>query len=113
MLKPKILAVVRDVGGANAVLPVLQQLQQANLVDLTLIGDKFALKVLAQQSLPYKTKEDYGHCQDLATLAKTILAIEQPDLVLTGTSMGNNIEHETLYLAKTKNITTISVLDHW
>ncbi|MFC1631082.1 hypothetical protein ACFL2I_00845 [Candidatus Omnitrophota bacterium] len=111
--KPKILTVTRDVGGINAVLPVLRALWFEDKVDIAVIADKFAADILQRQNIVFRCKEDYGSGQDLPTLAEAILVSEQPTLVLTGTSVGANIEREVLFAAKSRGIPTLAVLDHW
>lgn len=111
--KPKVLVALRDVGGTNAVLPVLRALWRDNKIQLVVIGDKFAIDILRQQNVAFRCKEDYGTDQNLSSLPEVILDTEQPALVLTGTSMRANIEREVLLTARSRGIPTIAILDHW
>lgn len=90
----KIMFFAHDPGGANAIAPLIQVLQQKHEVEVYAKGS--ALNILPNAQLYSKS-----------------LAEIKPDLIITGTSASDFTEKYLWEEAKQLNIKSIAILDHW
>lgn len=112
-LKPKILVVCRDPGGAEALSPVVRRLIEEDRVELTAIGYKFSEDIFAKRGIPFKRLEDFNISEVSPGSMEYLLDITQPTLILLGTSYGRSIEDDIVLAARNKKIKTFCLLDFW
>src|SRR5439155_25642529 len=108
--KPKVLTVARDAGAANALARVVRALNGDGLVTTRVIGYRHAEAVFRSFDLPVWATHDDGATADVA---ERILTAENPDFVLTGTSMRPQRDSAFWSAARARGIPTLAVVDHW
>lgn len=116
--KKKILATSWHPGGVNAISPVIKALIQEGKTEVVVIGYQFSEKIFQDNGIGYKTIESYNLKDVSLDSMEKLLAIESPNLILTGTATqdDNNrdiIEQTITLAAKRSNIKSLSVLDFW
>jgi len=117
-MKLKILATSWHPGGMNAVIPVIQRLNQEGKVDVVTIGHGYSEAILDKNGISYKKINDYK-LEDVSIQSmEKLLEKELPNLVLTGTSIQDektrDVLEQTITLAgRQMKIPTLAVLDVW
>jgi hypothetical protein len=117
-MKKKVLATSWHTGGINAIIPVVKRISEEGRVDIVTIGHLNSENVLKDRGVSFKTVSDYGLSDVSVDSMERILDIEQPNLVLTGTSAqdavnGDVVEQTVTLAANTRDIQSLAVLDYW
>jgi hypothetical protein len=112
----KILAAAFHQGGGQAILPVVKLLKTQ--ADVTAVVQGPSQRVFSSSHQPYRTLDDYGIAEITLPSAYSIIAQEEPSLILTGTSSQDKdtplaLEQALTAVGKEKGIPTIAVLDFW
>lgn len=106
--KYKIIFVAQDIGGFNALLPVIKKLKKKK---------KFLLKTILSDQARNTAKKNRINCQDGQKLTNKELAQllkkECPDLIFTATSIGESIEKRITKITKAQKMKTIALIDFW
>jgi Monogalactosyldiacylglycerol (MGDG) synthase len=102
-----IVAVAHDIGGAQAVYPVIPKLRKRPRLRVNAIAGGFAQKVFARIKAE-NTETDWSDTKIDAYLDRT-----QPDLVLSGTSWKSCLEQGFRNRARLRNIPSVVVIDFW
>lgn len=114
---PKILAAARDVGGANAIVPVLTHLALRRDCSVACVGYGQSETIFAREHLNAVPASAYGEVgktsAELYDLAEHIIEHESPDAVLVGTSWGVSLDKELVAAANARDVFTMAVLDTW
>ncbi|MFY9987836.1 MAG: hypothetical protein WAK31_23965, partial [Chthoniobacterales bacterium] len=102
-----IVAVAHDIGGAQAVYPVIPKLRRRRNLRVNVIAGGFAQKVFAR-----------FHAENIASdwSESTIdeyLEKNRPDLILSGTSWKSQLEQRFRNRARSRNIPSVVVIDFW
>ena len=110
-----ILACAHQIGGANAIGPVIIDLKAEAYNNVKVIGYNFSAKGFTNQKIdfydPHINKvKDRGK---INIIAQQIIANHKPDILLCGTSDGYNLEKALLVYCKKLKIPTVAVLDNW
>jgi hypothetical protein len=105
-------------GGINSIIPVIKQLSLDKYVNVITIGYKYSEPILKRENIEYNTINKYNLDDISSKSLEKMLDIESPDLILTGTSMQNEVDKEIIeqniiLASNNKKITSISVLDFW
>ncbi|MBI2045170.1 hypothetical protein HYT23_03865 [Candidatus Pacearchaeota archaeon] len=116
--KKKILATSWHTGGANAITPVINELNMGKKIELVIIGHQYSKSVFDNFGIRYKTIESYGLKDVSLNSMGVILDEEKPDLIFTGSSPQdrNNkdvIEQNMTLAARFRKIPSLAVLDYW
>jgi len=105
--KHKIIFAAQDPGGFNAIFPVIKDLKKK----------KFHLKViLAGESKEIAQRKKINYQDGNSLTDRLLLQLfnkESPDLVFTGTSIGESIEKRITRIARIKKIKTCAIIDFW
>ena len=102
----KILFAAQDPGGANALVPVIKKIRRKEAIKIFSI--KFASAIFQKETLIHQD------CTVMKAAAfKKEFASFAPDVIMTGTSIGDSVEKRLVLLAKKKRIPTISIIDFW
>ena len=114
----KIVATSWHPGGANAISPVIKALIQEGKTKVVVIGYQFSEKIFQNNGISYRTIESYGLKDVSVDSMEELLAVELPDLILTGTSAqdekNRNVIEQTIALAaKRVGIKSLAILDFW
>ncbi|MEK6945628.1 MAG: hypothetical protein AABW63_02455 [Nanoarchaeota archaeon] len=117
-MKPKVLAASWYPGGINPIIPVISSLQRDAQVDVSVVGYEYSEKILTDAGIKHKKISDYGIDDVCVGSIEVLLDKEEPNLILTGTSMQekdrpDTIEHSLILAGKERGIFTLSVLDVW
>lgn len=112
----KVLATAKDVGGANAIAPVLKRLLlQRHEVRAVAYGH--CGEIFQREGVPARPAEVYGEIEHselgLRKLAGRIFSQERPDIVLVGTSWGISLDKELVMEGIRRDVPTVAVLDMW
>lgn len=105
--KRKILVVSHDIGGAQAVYPVVPRLRSKPNLQVDVVAGGFAQKVFARLR-PENTSEDWSDAKLDEYLDKT-----RPDLLLSSTSWKSRLEQGFRNRAGVRNIPSVVVIDFW
>jgi hypothetical protein len=105
--KRKILVVSHDIGGAQAVYPVVPKLRSKSNLEVDVIAGGFAQKVFARLR-PENTSEEWSD-----TRIDEYLDRNRPDLLLSSTSWKSRLEQGFRNRAYARRIPTIVVIDFW
>ncbi|KGF71677.1 hypothetical protein DO97_16300 [Neosynechococcus sphagnicola sy1] len=110
-----VLVAVQDVGGANALTPVIHQLRARQVEVVTLACGK-ALSVVQSAGIPHQALSlselaESRMRSDLSQLLTTI----NPDILLLGTAWGLSLDKEILAVNQTcdRPRPTVSLIDMW
>jgi len=99
----KILFGARDPAAANVLFPVIKKLED---IDFKVLASKESKQIFSDQKIDY-VDVDSGFDVD------RLFDEFNPDLVVTGPSVGKTVEREIVILAKKKGIKSVSILDFW
>jgi hypothetical protein len=102
-----IVAVAHDIGGAQAVYPVIPTLRKRPNLRVNAIAGGFAQKVFARIKAE-NTETDWSDTKIDDYLDRT-----RPDLVLSGTSWKSCLEQGFRNRARLRNIPSVVVIDFW
>jgi hypothetical protein len=102
-----IVAVAHDIGGAQAVYPVIPALRKRANLRVDAIAGGFAQKVFARIKAE-NTARDWSNTEIDDYLDRT-----RPDLVLSGTSWKSCLEQGFRNRARLRNIPSVVVIDFW
>lgn len=102
-----VLVGVQEAGSANALIPVIKELQGRGGIDVALVACAEAVSVLKQAGLA--PDELRGNVE----AAQQLLDEMTPDLLLLGTAWGPSLDKILLRLANAQGLPTLSVVDHW
>jgi hypothetical protein len=105
--KRKILVVSHDIGGAQAVYPVVPKLRSKSNLRVAVIAGGFAQKVFTRLR-PENTSEDWSD-----TRIDEYLDRNRPDLLLSSTSWKSRLEQGFRNCAYARGIPSIVVIDFW
>jgi hypothetical protein len=105
--KRKILVVSHDIGGAQAVYPVVPKLRSKSNLQVDVIAGGFAQKVFTRLR-PENTSEDWSD-----TRIDEYLDQNRPDLLLSSTSWKSRLEQGFRNRAYARGIPSIVVIDFW
>lgn len=109
-MKPTIIALCGDPGGANAVSPVIEALKEEGLVTVRALAYRQARSFWAKRGLMFETLAEH------TTKAMAVEWLCQPDvaLLLTGTSV-NSIDLEKTFIVAANDVSvpSLAVLDFW
>jgi hypothetical protein len=110
-----ILAVAHQIGGANAIAPVVIDLVNSYNYNIEVNGYDMSAKGFAKANVDYYNPIEYTEKNEtiLYDLALETIYKYKPDLLLCGTSDGFNFEKALLIKCKELNIPTVAVLDNW
>jgi len=103
----KILAVSHDIGGAQAVYPVIPRLRSKPNLHVDIIAGGFAQKVFARLR-PENASEDWSDAKIDEYLDK-----HRPDLLLSSTSWKSRLEQGFRNHAQVRGISSVVVIDFW
>jgi hypothetical protein len=102
-----IVAVSYDIGGAQAVYPVVPKLRRNRHLRVNVIAGGFAQKVFTRLK-PLNTETDWSDDEIDQYLDRT-----RPDLVLSSTSWKSCLEQGFRNRARLRNIPSVVVIDFW
>jgi hypothetical protein len=102
-----IVAVAHDIGGAQAIYPVIPTLRRRPNLRVNAIAGGFAKKVFARVKAE-NTETDWSDTKIDDYLDRT-----RPDLVLSGTSWKSCLEQGFRNRARLRNIPSVVVIDFW
>lgn len=102
----KILFFSRDPGGANAICPLVCHLREKYLT--AVYAKDMAVAVFGRERIEAKQVATKDYQQFVSMIQN-----EKPDIVITGTSADDLCERYVWEIARTKNIPSIAILDHW
>lgn len=105
--KRKIVAVAHDIGGAQAVYPLIPKLRSRSNLHVDVIAGGFAQRVFARLH-PENTAADWSEGKVDEYLDKY-----QPQLVLSGTSWKSCLEQNFRNRARARDIPSVVVIDFW
>ena len=105
--KRKVLVVSHDIGGAQAVYPVVPKLRSKSNLQVDVIAGGFAQKVFTRLR-PENTSEDWSD-----TRIDQYLDQNRPDLLLSSTSWKSRLEQGFRNRAHTRGIPSLVVIDFW
>jgi hypothetical protein len=105
--KRKILVVSHDIGGAQAIYPVVPKLRRNRNLHVDVIAGGFAQKVFARLRRE-NTSEDWSDAKIDEYLDKN-----RPDLLLSSTSWKARLEQGFRNRARVRGIPSIVVIDFW
>jgi len=109
-MKPLVLVVCGDAGGAAAIAPVVAQLKTEGRVNSRILTSRYGAPPF---QLHHLQVEDLSAISDAAA-AETYLRACRPALLLTGTSWGLvQPEKPFLAAARTVGLPSLTVLDYW
>jgi CDP-glycerol glycerophosphotransferase (TagB/SpsB family) len=103
----KIFAGCQDPGGCNTIYPVVRRLwTEGN--EVTLFASRYSVDILRKKSVSFSEMppENFGRICELFDR-------KNPDIVLTGTSIGYSLEDVLIDEAQKRNIPSIAILDSW
>lgn len=108
-IRPTIVAVAGDPGGARALAPVIARLLLSGDVDVVALAYLHARSVWAERDIAFSELASDGSLDVEAELVRT-----RPSIVVTATSV-NSIDLETQFVAAAARlgIPSVSVLDFW
>ncbi len=114
----KVLATSWHPGGTNAITPVVKRLLEEGKVNVAVIGHEFSEPIFSKAGIGFKTLANCGLPDVSFESMKKLLALEEPDLVLTGTSSQEGkgcdiIEQSITLAAKKSGVQSVAVLDTW
>ena len=105
----KIVAAAHDPGGAQAMAPVLAALSNWRSIELSVYAGKWAQTVFNRYGIDFKAIEtDIDERK-----ASSIMDLENPALLFTGTSWNSDVEQELRNQAARRNKPSIVLLDFW
>lgn len=97
-----------DTGSANAMAPMLVRLSRPYVV----FAQTHAARVFDRWSIPYTSVQQLSW-DELHDLGKRIIAEQQPEAVLTGTSWGPTIDKALTLAAREHETPCAAVVEHW
>ncbi len=103
----KIIAACQDVGGCNAIYPVVCSLR-ASGYKVNLYASSYSAKMLKKKNAGFREieKKDFDNVH-------AIFDGVRPDIVLLGTSLGFSLEDALVEESRKRRIKTIAVFDSW
>ncbi|MFA5856736.1 MAG: DUF354 domain-containing protein [Candidatus Pacearchaeota archaeon] len=107
----KIVAGTSHTGGANAIIPVINELRRSN--EVILLGAKPSKKPIEEAILTYQYCED-DSLENCREYVNDVLDKENPDLVVSGTNTyedRNGLDRELVISARQRNIPSVSIMD--
>lgn len=114
----KILATSWHPGGANAIVPVIKNFISQGKAAVVTVGYQFSEDIFRNRGIGYWPLSAYGLKDASASSMIRLLEIVSPDLILTGTSMQDEANHNVIeqtitLVAKKLGIKSLAVLDAW
>jgi len=107
---PVIVVICGDPGGANAVIPVLLQIQDEERAKLQVFAYRQAVSILTKTGISHSVVDEGIMDDSIRDLLREI----QPALVLTGTSVNAvDLEKKFIRAAREMNFPTLAILDFW
>ena len=108
-----VLAAAENVGGANALVPVVKKLSSDHARTPVLARGE-AAKVFSAAEIEHRTLEEpAGYGPDLQEIACQNLADVAPDVLLLGTAWGPSLDKALLSAAQSAGVPSLAVLDMW
>ena len=105
----RILGVIHDPGACGMLLPVFRELSCTHGKNFFLYASPFVKNRLSSNQISFKEIES-----DLAQdRLESVFSASQPDIVLTGTSWGSQLEQRVRNLAGLRKIKSVTVVDYW
>lgn len=105
----KVLAVTHDTGVANGLFRPILKLNEDKKLETIILSEGPSRSVFDAQKIKYKTLQDYGLSE--INNVDAVIKKENPDLILTGFSEGVMLEKYSISNAKSRNITSFTVLE--
>lgn len=106
----KVLGVTHDTGVANGLFRPILKLNEDKKLETIILSEGPSRSVFDAQKIKYKTFQDYGLSSETNNV-DSIIEIENPDLILTGFSERVMLEKYSISNAKSRNITSFTVLE--
>lgn len=112
-----ILAATWFPGCAGTLAPVLERLAKDPDIALTTVGYKASAQVFAERRIPFRVLADFGLSNASLASMRRLVAVVQPDLVLTGSSYPNAeepvvIDQTLRAAAKEAGVPTLAILEY-
>jgi len=105
-----IVAVAGDLGGAAALMPVIQALSSSGRYDVQTLAYREAAGFFTKRGVPFRVLEE-SFCR---TEASTLLRDQRADLLLCGTSVNEvELEKHLIDAANDRELPSVAVLDYW
>ena len=109
-----ILAGAQDVGGANALVPVIEELGRRDQARVSVLACGKAAKVFSAAEIKHRTVEVPAEpVQGYYESIHENLAQRAPDALLLGTAWGHSLDKVLLRAAQDQKIPSLAVLDMW
>ena len=109
-MRPSIVVLCGDAGGANAVAPVIEMLRAEGKVDVHALAYKQAQKCWQDRSLQFESIPESTALDE----ASDLLRSRRSSLFLCGTSLnGVDLEKQFVLAARHEGIPSLAVLDFW
>ena len=109
-----VLAAAQDVGGANALVPVIERLRRYTQVRVAVLARGNAAGVFSAAGIDHRAVDDpadFGPGLD-ETVCRTLSEMT-PDVLLLGTAWGPSIDKVLLAASQRAGVPSLSVLDMW
>ena len=107
----KVLAVAHDTGVANGLFRPILKLNEDKELETIVLSEGPSRNVFDNQQIKYKTLQDYGLNGISEDNVDFVIYKEKPDLILTGFSEEVMLEKYFIGNAKSKDITSFTVLE--
>ena len=104
----------QDVGGANALIPVIKELQRRSQVQVVVIACRKAVQVFYREGIEHRAIESLtGLDQGFMDIARRVLLQVAPDVLLLGTSWGASLDKVLVNIGHEQGVPSLAVLDMW
>ena len=110
----RVLVAVQEVGAANALTPVIRELQRRPHVEVHLVAAGKSQDVLRAAGVPFEPVDRPAALDDAyQERVSGELAARPADVVLVGTSTGPGVDKVLTNAASSLGIPSLAVIDHW
>jgi hypothetical protein len=107
---PKIVVICGDPGGANAIVPVIQQLQSEKKGQILVFAYRQAIDIMLKNNISFSALDE----KIPDSVVQDLLQRNQPAIIVTGTSFDPiGLEIKFIHAAQILKIPCLSVLDYW
>ncbi|MEK6834818.1 MAG: CDP-glycerol glycerophosphotransferase family protein [Nanoarchaeota archaeon] len=107
----KVLAITYDTGVANGLFRPISKLNEDKKLETIILSEGPSRNVFDAQQIKYKTLQDYGLSEINEGNVDAVIDKENPDIILTGFSEGIMLEKYSISNAKSRKITSFTVLE--